>query len=48
MTNKLNTVCDKCGIKFDTMDELGRHMEDVHDDMQRKRVIHRQKQKKKR
>jgi hypothetical protein len=28
------------------MDELGRHMEDVHDDIQRKRVIHRQKKKK--
>ncbi len=48
MTEKINTECEKCGIKFETMDELGRHMEDVHNEMQRKRIIRRQKPKKKR
>ena len=48
MTEKLNTECDKCGQKFETVDELGAHLEDVHNEMQRKRVIHRQKPKKKR
>jgi hypothetical protein len=47
MTEKLITECDKCGMKFETVDELGMHLEDVHDDVQRKRVIRRQKPKKK-
>jgi len=48
MTEKLNTECDRCGMKFETIDELGVHLEEVHNEMQRKRVIQRQKPKKKR
>ncbi len=47
MTEKINTECDKCGKKFETLDELETHMEEIHDEMQRKRVIRRQKPKKK-
>lgn len=46
MTGRLNTECDKCGMKFETISELELHMEDVHDEMQRKRVIPRKKPKK--
>ena len=48
MTEKINTVCEKCGEKFETLYELGEHMEDVHGEMQRKRKIQRPKPKKKR
>jgi hypothetical protein len=47
MDGKLKTECEKCGAKFETMDELGEHMEEVHGEMQRKRVIRRVKPKKK-
>jgi hypothetical protein len=46
MDGKLKTECEICGTKFETMDELGEHMEDVHGEMQRKRVIRRAKPKK--
>jgi hypothetical protein len=47
MTDKIKTECEKCGASFETIDELGEHMEDVHGEMQRKRVIPRKKPKKK-
>ena len=45
--NRIKTECDRCGAKFETLSELGEHMEDVHGEMQRKRVIPRKKPKKK-
>ena len=48
MSGSINTECDKCGIKFETIAELKMHMEDVHGELQRKRKIVRQKPKKKR
>ncbi|WP_019176811.1 hypothetical protein [Methanomassiliicoccus luminyensis] len=48
MTDKINTVCAKCGEKFETLYELGEHMEDVHGEMQRKVKPQRPKPKKKR
>ncbi len=46
MTEKINTECHKCGKKFETLGELGTHMEEMHDEMQRKRIVRRQKPKK--
>lgn len=47
MNGSLNTECEKCGMKFETISELRMHLEDVHGELQRKRVIVRQKPKKK-
>jgi hypothetical protein len=46
-TNRINTECDKCGAKFETLYELDEHMEDVHGDLMRKRAIPRKKPRKK-
>lgn len=48
MNGSLNTECEKCGMKFETISELRMHLEDVHGELQRKRKIVRQKPKKKR
>ena len=47
MTQNIKTDCEKCGAKFETLSELHEHLEDVHGEMQRKRVIPRKKPKKK-
>jgi hypothetical protein len=46
-TNRINTECDKCGAKFETLYELDEHMEDAHGDLMHKRAIPRKKPKKK-
>jgi hypothetical protein len=45
--NRINTECDKCGEKFETLFELDQHMEDVHGDLMHKRAIPRKKPRKK-
>ncbi len=47
MTQRIKTDCERCGEKFETLSELQAHLEDVHGEMQRKRVIPRKKPKKK-
>ncbi|NLI73323.1 MAG: hypothetical protein GX369_00915 [Euryarchaeota archaeon] len=47
MDRSLNTECDKCGKKFETISELNMHLENEHGELQRKRKIVRQKPKKK-
>lgn len=46
MTDKINIVCDKCGMSFETLYELGEHLEDVHGVLQRKVKPQRPKPKK--
>ncbi len=46
-THPINTECEKCGAKFETLYELDEHMEEVHGDLMRKRAIPRRKPKKK-
>jgi len=48
MNGNLNTECEICGQKFETISELHMHLEDEHGELQRKRKIVRQKPKKKR
>lgn len=48
MADKICTECEKCGEKFETLYELGEHMEDVHGEMQKRLKPQRPKPKKKR
>jgi len=48
MIGTMNTECEICGKKYETIAELKMHLEDAHGKLQRKRRIVRRKPKKKR